>query len=184
MWELDPKEDWALKNWCFWTMVLEKTLESPLDCKEIQPVHSKGDQSWIFIGRTDAEAEAPILWLPDAKSWLVRKDPEAGKDWRQEAKGMFRLGEMFAWHHWLNAHEFEQAPGDGEGQGSLVCCSPWSRKERLNNSSNACVLSCVWLFLTPQTVVHQAPLSMGFSRQEYWSGLPFLSPGYSLVPGL
>ena len=106
MWELDYKESWVLKNWCFWTVVLEKTLESPLDCKEIQPVHPKGNQSWIFIGRTDAEAETPILWLPDAKNWLIGKDPDAGKDWRQVEKGMTE-DKMVAWHHQLNGHEFE-----------------------------------------------------------------------------
>ena len=106
MWELDYKESWAPKNWCFWTVVLEKTLESPLDCKEIQPVHSKGDQSWIFIGRTNAEAETPKLWPPDVKNWLIWKDPDAGKDWRQEEKGMTE-DEIVGWHHWLNGHEFE-----------------------------------------------------------------------------
>ena len=106
MWELDYKESWAPKNWCFWTVVLEKTLESPLISKEIQPVHPKGNQSWIFIGRTDAEAEIPILWSPDAKNWLIGKDPDAGKDWRQEEKGTTE-DEMTAWHHWLNGHEFE-----------------------------------------------------------------------------
>ena len=124
MWELDYKESWVLKNWCFWIVVLEKTLKSPLDCKDIQPVHPKGSQSWIFIGRTDAEAEAPILWPPDAKNWLIGKDPEAGKDWRQE-KGMIE-DEMVGWHHWLG---FEQALGVDDGQGSLECCSPWGRKE-------------------------------------------------------
>jgi len=104
--ELDCEECWALKNWCFWTVVLEKTLESPLDCKEIPPVHPKGDQSWIFTGRTDAEAETPILWLPDVKSWLIGKDPDAGKDWRREEKGTTE-DEMAGWHHWLNGHEFE-----------------------------------------------------------------------------
>ena len=99
MWELDYKESWELKNWCFWTVVLEKTLESPLDCKEIQRVHPKGDQSWILILRTDTEAEAPILWPPDVKNWLIRKDPDAGKDWRQEEKGMIE-DEMVGWHHW------------------------------------------------------------------------------------
>ena len=122
------KESWALKNWCFWTVVLEETLESPLDCKEIQPVHPKGDQSWVFIGKTDVEPETPILWPPDAKSWLIGKDPDAGKDWRQEEKGMTE-DEMVGWHHWLNGREFEQAPGVGDGQRSLVCCSPWGRKE-------------------------------------------------------
>ena len=128
MWELDYKESWELKNWCFWTVVLEKTLESPLDCKEIQPVHPKGNQSWVFIGRTDAEAEAPILWPPVAKNWLIWKDPDAGKDWRQEEKGM-TADEMVGWHHWLDEHEFEQASGVGDGQGSLACCSPWGRKD-------------------------------------------------------
>ena len=106
MWELDYKERWALKNWCFWTVVLEKTLESPLDCKEIRPVHPKGNQSWMFIERTDSEAETPILWPPDVKSWLIWKDPDAGKDWGQEEKGMTE-DEMVGWHHRLNGHEFE-----------------------------------------------------------------------------
>ena len=123
MWELDYKESWVLKNWCFWAVVLEKTLESPLDCKEIQAVHPKGDQSWLFIGRTDVEAETPILWPPDAKSWLIWKDPDAGKDWGQEEKGTTG-DEMVGWHHQFNGHEFGQTPGDGEGQGSLACCSP------------------------------------------------------------
>jgi len=105
MWELDYKESWAPKNWCFWTVVLEKTLESPLDCKEIQPVHLKGDQSWVFIGRTDVEAETPILWPPDAKSWLIGKDPDARKDWGHDKKGTTE-DEMVGWHHQLNAHGF------------------------------------------------------------------------------
>ena len=128
MWELDHKESWVLKNWCFWTLLLEKTLESPLDCKEIKPVNPKGNWPWIFIGRTDAEAEALILWPPDAKNWLIGKDPDTGKDWRQEEKGMTE-DEMVGWHHLLNGHGFEQAPGVDDGQGSLVCCSPWGRKE-------------------------------------------------------
>ena len=106
MWELDQKETWTPKNWCFWTVVLEKTLESPFDCKEIQPVHPKGNQSWIFIGRTDAQAETPVLWLPDVKNWLIWKDPDAGKDWRQEEKGMTE-NEMAGWHYRLDGHEFE-----------------------------------------------------------------------------
>ena len=106
MWELDFKESWASKNWCFWTEVLEKTLESPLDSKEIQPVHPRGNQSWIFIGRTDAEAETPILWPPDVKNWLIWKDPDAGNNWRREEKGTTE-DEMVGWHHWLNGHEFE-----------------------------------------------------------------------------
>ena len=109
-------------------MVLEKTLESPLNCKEIKPVNPKGNQSWVFTGRTDAEAETPILQPPDAKSWLIGKDPDARKDWRQEEKGMTQ-DEMFGWHHRLNGHEFERAPGVGDGQGTLACCSPWGRKE-------------------------------------------------------
>ena len=113
MWELDHKESWALRNWCFWTVVLEKTLESPLDCKEIKPINPKGNQPWIFIGRTDAEAEAPILWLPDVMNWLIGKDPDAGKDWGQGEKGMTG-DEMVGWHHWLDGHEFEQAPGVGD----------------------------------------------------------------------
>ena len=114
--------------WCFWTAVLEKTLESPLDCKEIQPVHSKGDQSWVFIGRTDVEAETPILWPPHAKSWLVGKDPDAGRDWGQEEKGTTE-DEMAGWHHRLYGHEFEQTPGVGDGQGGLACCDSWGHKE-------------------------------------------------------
>ena len=110
MWELVNKENWAPKNWCFWTVVLEKTLESPLDCKESQPVHPKADQSWIFTGRTDAEAEAPILWPPDVKKWLIEKAPHAGKDWRQKEKGATE-DEMVRWHHWLYGREFEHAPG-------------------------------------------------------------------------
>ena len=128
MWELDSKESWVSKNWCFWTVVLEKTLESPLDCMEIQPVHPKGNQFWIFFERTDDEAETPILWPPEAKNWLIGKDPNAGRDWRQEEKGTTE-DEIVGWHHWLNGHEFEQAPGVDDGQGSLACCSPWSRKE-------------------------------------------------------
>ena len=127
MWELDHKESWMLKNWCFWIMVL-KTLESPLDCKEIQPVNPKGNQSWIFIGRTDAEAEAPILWSPDAKIRHVGKDPDAGKDWRQQQKPETE-DEMVGGHHRLDGHEFEQVPGDVEWQWGLVCCSPWGLKE-------------------------------------------------------
>ena len=128
MWELDHKEGWALKNWCFQTMVLEKTLESSLDCKKIKPVNPKGNQSWIFTGRTDAEAGTPILWPPDGKSWHTGKDPDAGKDWRQKEKEATE-DEIVGWQHQLNGHEFEQALGDGEEQGSLAGYSPWGRKE-------------------------------------------------------
>ena len=127
MWELDYEESWAPKNWCFWTVVLEKTLERPLDCREIQPVHPKGDQTWVFIRRTH-EVETPILRPPGGKNWCLGKDPDAGKDWGQEEKRTTE-SEMAGWHHWLNGHEFEQALGVGDGQGSLVCCSPWGHRE-------------------------------------------------------
>ena len=128
IWELDHKESWVSNNWCFWTVMLEKTHESPLNCKEIQPVHPKGDKSWIFFGKTDAEAETLILWPPDAKNWLIWKDPETGNDWRQGEKGK-REDEMVGWHHQLDGHEFEQASGIVDGQGGLACCSPWGHKE-------------------------------------------------------
>ena len=139
MWELDHKQGWAPKNWWFQIVVLEKTLESPLDCKEIKPVSPKGNQSWLFTGRTDDEAEALILWPSDVKNWLTGKDPDAGKDWGQEEKGATE-DEMVGWPHWLNGHEFEWSLGDREGQGSLVCCSPWGCKEsdtpeQLNNNN-------------------------------------------------
>ena len=128
MWELGHKEGWVPKNWCFWTVMLEKTPESPLDYKEIKPANPKGYQPWIFIGRTDAETETPVLWPPGAKNRLTGKDPDAGKDWGQEEKGTTE-DEMIGWHHRLNEREFEQALGDGQGQGRLVCCSPWGCKE-------------------------------------------------------
>ena len=129
VWKLNNKKGWASKNWCLQTVVLQKTLESPLDCKEIKPVNPKGNQPWIFIGKIDAESEAPILWPPDVKKWFIWKDTNAGSDWRQKDKGMTE-NEMVGWHHWLNGHEFEQAPGAGEGQGGLACCRP-------------CLCSCV-----------------------------------------
>ena len=128
MWELDCEESWAPKNWCFWTVVLEKTLESPLDCMEIQPVHSKGDQPWVFLGRNDAKAETPVLWPPHAKSWLIGKDSNVGRDWSQEEKGMTE-DEMAGWHHQLDGCEFGWTPGVGDGQGGLACCSSWGCKE-------------------------------------------------------
>ena len=134
MWELDYKESQALKNVCFWTVVLEKTLENPLDSQKIKPVNRKGNQSWIFIGRTDAEAETPMLWPHDVKNWLIWKDPDAGKDWRQEDKGTTE-GEMVGWHHWFDGCEFEQVPGLGDGQGSLVCCSPWGCRVRHDSAT-------------------------------------------------
>ena len=139
MWELDHKESLVLKNWCFWTVVLEKTLESPLYCKEIQPVHSEGDtQPWDFFGRNDATAETPVLWPPNAKnpvlwpphakSWLIGKDSDAGRDWGQEEKGMTE-DEMSGWHHWLDGRESEWTLGVGDGQGGLVCYDSWGHKE-------------------------------------------------------
>ena len=150
MWELDSKESLVPKNWCFWTVVLVKTLESPLDCKEFQPVHPKGDQSWMFIGRTDVEAETPVLWPPHAKSWLIGKNPDAGRDWGQEEKGMTE-DEMVRWHHRLNGHEFGWTPEVGDGQGGLVCCDSWGHKEsdmteRLNWTKYIVVLLC-WVHI-------------------------------------
>ena len=140
MWELDYKESLASKNWHFWTVVLEKTLESPLDCKEIQPVHPKGNQSWIFIGRIDAEAETPILWPSDAKNWLIGKDPDAGKDWKHEEKGMTE-DEMAGWHHWLDGHEFELGPGVSDEQRSLHAAVHGFTKSR-TQLSNWTELNC------------------------------------------
>jgi len=142
MWELDHKEGWAPKNWCFWIVVLEKTLENILDSIEIKPIHPKGNQPWICTVRTGAKAEASVLWPLDAKGQLIGKDPDAGKDWGQEEKGAIE-DEMVGWHYRLNGHEFEQTPGDGEGQGSLVCCSSWGHKEWdttywLNNNWSMC----------------------------------------------
>ena len=144
--ELDHKEGWVLNNWRFQTVVLEKTLESPLDCKKITPVHPKGNHSRIFIGRTVAKADTPILWSPDAKRRLIGKDPDAGKDWKQKEKGTTE-DQMVGWHHWLNGHEFEQTPGDGEGQGSLAGCSAWGSKEtqlKRLGSSNSSLEGKLW----------------------------------------
>ena len=141
MWELEYKESWALKNW---SVVLEKTLERPLDLKEIQSVHPKGDQSWGFIGKTDVEAETPILWLPVAKSWLIWKDPDAGKYWGQEEKGMTE-DEMVEWHHWLNGYEFRWTPGVGNGQGGLACYGSWGHKESdTTEQLNWTELNMIW----------------------------------------
>jgi len=217
MWEFDHKEGWALKNWYFRTVVLKKTLESSLDSKEIKVVNPKGNQPWIFIRRTDAEAEAPILWSPNVKKRLIGKDPDAGKDWRKEEKGTTE-DEMVGWHHWLYGHEFEQAPEVGDRQGSLASCNPWGCRVRqvletgqqqqgreagwvlldrdsvqkddwrtrwsqkkckpLDSRKIFCAqsLSCVQLFAMTWTEPHQGPLSMGFSKQELWSGRPFSSP--------
>ena len=155
MWELDHKESWALKNWCFRNAVLEKTLESPLDNKEIQTVHPKGNQSWKFIGRTDAEAETPILWPLDAKNWLIWKDPDAGTDWRREEKGMTE-DEMVRWHHRLNGHGFGWTPGVGDGQGGLACCSSWVSKS--------------WAWLSDWIELNQVCVSfLNIFLQSVWS---------------
>ena len=145
--------------WCFWTVVLEKTLKSPLDSKEIQPVHPKGGQSWVFIGRTDFEAEAPILWPHDAKSWLIWKDRDAGKDWGQEEKGTTE-DEMVGWHHWLSGHGFRWTPGVGDGQGGLACCSSWGRKESdTTELLNWAELKKLWIFFTLSFIRHSGILS-------------------------
>ena len=155
---MDHKESWALKNWCFWTVVLEKTFESLSDCKEIKPVNPKGNQSWIFIGRTVAEAEAPILWPPDAKNWLIGKDPDAGQDWRQVEKGTTE-DEMVGWSHWISGDEFEQTSGVGDGQGSLACCSLCGCKEldtteRLNwRIAEYHKSECNWSFIGRQLTI-------------------------------
>ena len=166
----------AFELWCW-----RRLLRVPLDYKEIQPVHPKGNQSWIFIWRTGVEAETPILWPPDMNNWLIGKDHDAGKDWRQEEKGMTE-DETVEWHHKLNGHEFERALGVGDGQGGLACCSPWGRKEsdtteqlswteyhsnELPVKGRVLVTQPCRLFATPWTVAHQAPLSTEFSRQEY-----------------
>ena len=284
---VNVKESWVPENWCFWTVVLEITLESPLDCKEIQPVHPKGNQPWIFIGRTDAEAETPILWPPNGKNWLIGKDPDAGKDWRWEEKETTE-DKLVGWHHRLNGHKFEQTPGVGDGQGGLACCSLWGCKEldttewlnwtelkwteslwssgmtivgshmaplfpiirhwwmtiilkhpwwvteqlqiihHLHQQQRHCFWGWTWMLAAPNRTPHnwclvsnlsalswivsvhfccvcvcvcsinkscltlwdpmdpiawQVPLSMGISRQECWSGFPFLSPGDLPNPG-
>ena len=143
MLELDCEESWALKNWCFWTVVLEKTLESSLDCKEIQPAHFKRDQPWDFFGRNDAKAETPVLWPPHAKSWFIGKDPEAGRDWGQEEKGTTE-DEMAGWHHWLNRRESQWTPGVGDRQGGLACCDSRGCKE-LDTTEQL-----IWSDLRPQ----------------------------------
>ena len=152
MWELDHKECWAPKNWCCWTVVPEKTFEIPLDCRDqTSQTSPKGNQSWIFIRRTDAEAETPILWPPDVKNWLTGKDPDAGKGWQQEEKGTTE-DEMVGWHHQLDGYEFEQDPGAGDGQGSLACCSPWGCKQSdMTEQLNWTV--CLWVSAKIQVTV-------------------------------
>ena len=155
MWALACEESWEPKNWCFWTVVLEKTLESPLDCKEIQPVHSEGDQPWVFIGRTDAEAETPILWPPHVKSWLIGKESDAVRDWRQEEKGTTE-DEMAEWHNRLDGRDFEWTPGVGDGQGGRVLWFMWSQRVRHDWATelnwNELKL-CIWV-LNPYVCVY------------------------------
>ena len=144
MWELDHKENWGLKNWCFWTVVLEKILESPMDCKEIKPFNSEGNQSWIS------------LWLPDAKNWCIGKNPDLGKDWRQEEKGMIK-DEILGWHHRLDGHEFEQAMGLADRQGSLACCSPWSCKELdMTQWLNQDIWTIYYYIINRDSILHSA----------------------------
>ena len=152
------KDGWGLKNWCFWIVAVEKTLEIPLDCKEIKPVNTKGNQPWIFIARTDAEAETSIHWPPDVKNQIIRIDPDAGKDLGQEEKGATE-DKMVGWHHWLNGHEFEQTPGDSEGQGSLACCSSWGHSQTW--LSNFTKTSCLM-----QVNLSDAFLEAGFSLEK------------------
>ena len=165
VWEVDHKEGWGLKNWCFWTVVLEKTIQNPLNYK-IKPANLKGNQPWIFIGRTYAEAEAPILWPPDVKNQFIRKDPDAEKDWRQEKKGTSE-DEVARWHHQLNGHESEQAPRDSVGQDRQVCCSSWGCKElntteQLNNSKVENLLH----HLVPSHVIYSSPESEEPTRRS------------------
>ena len=178
MWELDYKESWVPKNWCFWTVVWEKTPESPLDCKEIQPVHPKGNQPRMFIGRTDAEAETPILWPPDVKSWLTGKDPNAGKDWGQEEKGATE-DEMVGWHHRLNSRGW--TPGAGDGQGDLACCGSWGCKESdMTEQLN-------WTELSPQAIKQLTWIlmeSFRFSHKEENKGFNWPSVQFSSVQSL
>ena len=173
MWELDYKESWVPKNWCFWTVLL-KILESPLDCKEIKPVNRKGNQSWIFIGRTDAEAETPILGPPDAKNWLIWKDTDAGKDWMQEKQ---TTDEMVGWHHQLDGHEFEQALGVGDGQGSLTCCSPWSHRvghdwTELSLPLYVCIASSLLIHLLMDIYVVSMSWLLWVVLELWWTGKP------------
>ena len=174
MLELDCEEGWALKNWCLWTVELEKTLENPLDCKEIQPVHSEGDQPWDFFGRNDAKAETPVLWPPHAKSWLIGKDSDAGRNWGQEEKGTTE-DEMAGWHHWLlDGCESEWTPGVGDGQGGLACCDSWVHKEsdtteRLN-----------W---TELKIKYDFPGGSDGKASVYNVGGPGLIPGSGRSPG-
>ena len=185
MWELDCEESWAPKNWCFWTVVLEKTLESPLDCKESQPVHSEGDQPWDFFGGNDAKAETPVLWPPHEKSWLIGKDSDAGRDWGQEEKGTTE-DEMAGWQHWLDGRESEWTPGVGDGQGGLVCCYSWGGKEldtteRLNWTQLKCIKpSVVHLKLNVICQLHLHTCIYTKTTKNIWTGKKGGNSPYSL----
>jgi len=179
MWVLDCEEGWVPKNWCFWTLVLEKTLESSLACKEIQPVHSKGDQSWVFIGKTDAVAETPILWPRHVKSWLTGKDSDAGRDWGQEEKGMTE-DEMAGWHHWLDGYEFEWTPGVGDGQGGLACCDSWGCRVRHNWATELNWMTVIYCMFVIVVVVI---VNFQFSSIQSLSCVrPFATPWTAACP--
>ena len=167
------QEGWARKNWCFWTVVLEKMLESPLDSKEIQPVHSEGDQPWDFFGRNDAKAETPVLWPPHAKSWVIGKDSDAGRHWGQEEKGTTE-DEMARWHHWLNGHESEWTPGDGDGQGGLVCCDSDTTERLIWSDLIWCIVSCHLQTVRVLLLVQSGFLLFLFLLWLLWLGLPKL----------
>ena len=178
MWELNCEEGWAPKNWCFWTVVMEKTLENPLNCKEIQLVHSEGDQSRVFFGRNDAKAETPVLWPRHMKSWLIGKDPDARRDWGQEEKGTTE-DDMAGWHQWLDGHESEWTLGVGDGQGSLACYNSWGRKEsdtteRLNwTELNTTRRGLSWDQHSGKKVLWLQPKKLKLSISYNW-GIPLL----------
>ena len=171
MWELDCEEGWALKNWCFWTVLLEKTLESSLDCKEIQPVHSEGDQPWDFFGRNDAQAGTPVLWPAHAKSWLTGKDSDAGRNWGQEEKGTTE-DEMARWHHWLDGRESEWSPGVGDRQGGLACCNSWGRQESDTTERLNWTEAFLILF-----IFTQVEISPKIPRRDIFMGWIMSTPG-------
>ena len=197
MWELDGKESWAPKTWCFWTVVLEKNLWSPLDCKKIQPVHPEGNQFWIFVGRTDAKAETPVLWPPDVKNWLIWEDSDAGQDWRWEETGLAE-DEMVGWYHRLNGHEFEWTLGVGDGQGGLACYSLWAYKasntsERLNWTKLNCSIPffvmdiTIWfvcfLAILHSISLHALCMPSIYSVNVYWRTAVYQILGQSFRAG-